>query len=95
MPPGGLKYGSLIWSVTVPSRATVGETCELILHDLSYPISARRDEGYLVSLVGDGLQQKGIAALHLDEVQDSGRYVTSDSMKHFIGRFRNFMQKGA
>ena len=92
---GGLKYGSLIWSVTVPSRATVRETCELILHDLGYPISARRDEGYLVSLVVEKLQQKGIAALHLDEVQDSGRYVTSDSMKHFTGRFRNFMQKGA
>lgn len=89
---GGLQYGSLIWSVTVPSRATVKETCELILHDLGYPISARRDEGYLVGLVVERLQNEGVAALHLDEVQDSGRYVTSESMKHFTGRFRNFMQ---
>ncbi|NSX53269.1 AAA family ATPase [Parasulfitobacter algicola] len=89
---GGLEFGSEIWSVTVPSRATVKETCELILGELGYPISSRRDEGYLVRLVVNKLQDRGIAALHLDEVQDSGRYVTSDSMRHFTGRFRNFMQ---
>lgn len=89
---GGLEYGTEIWSVTVPSRATVRETCELILEELGYPISARRSEGYLVGRVVERLQDRGVAALHLDEVQDSGRYVTSDSMRHFTGRFRNFMQ---
>ena len=88
---GGLEFGSEIWSVTVPSRATVKETCELILHDMEYPISSARSEGYLVRLVVEKLQERRIAALHLDEVQDSGRYVTSESMKHFTGRFRNFM----
>ena len=92
---GGAEFGYKFWSVTVPSRATVKETCEQILRELGYPISpsSRRDEGYLMSLVSDRLELNKIAALHLDEVQDSGRYTTSEAMKHFTGRFRNFMQR--
>lgn len=58
-----------------------------------YPVSGNRDERYLFSMVAEKLEQHKIAALHLDEVQDTGRYLTSESMKHFSVRMRNFMQK--
>ena len=38
------------------------------------------------------MKKMGVAALHLDEVQDSGRYKTSDSVEVFSKRFRNLMQ---
>lgn len=38
------------------------------------------------------MKRKRIAALHLDEVQDSGRHKTSKTMNTFAKRFRNLMQ---
>jgi hypothetical protein len=90
---GGCEFGSKVFSVTVPGRATVRETCLEILREIGYDIVASRDEGYLFERVVGQLEKHKIAALHLDEVQDSGRYTTSDSMKQFTGKMRNFMQK--
>ena len=38
------------------------------------------------------MQLNKVATLHLDEVQDSGRFKTGDSMALFAKRFRNMMQ---
>ncbi|MEJ6404052.1 AAA family ATPase [Yoonia sp. 2307UL14-13] len=91
---GGLEFGSNFWSVTIPSRATVKEICELILRQLGYPISptSRRNPDYLIGLVRSRLKDRDVAALHLDEVQDSGRYTTNNTMKQITSNFRNLMQ---
>ncbi len=89
---GDRQYGTRILSVIVPGRATVKETLKEILRALGYPIKSSRDEDYLGRLVAEQFKACGIAALHLDEVQDSGRYKTNDSMEVFLKRFRNMMQ---
>ena len=63
-----------------------------ILNELGFPARGRRDEDYLAQLVTQYLKECGIAALHLDEVQDSGRYKTKDSAEAFLKVFRNMMQ---
>ncbi|MEO1987911.1 MAG: hypothetical protein ABGX47_14915 [Martelella sp.] len=63
-----------------------------ILGVLGYPIERARKERYLTSLVVKHMKENGVIALHLDEVQDSGRYKTSDSIGYFIKNFRNLMQ---
>lgn len=90
---GGRKFGSKILSIIVPGRATVRDTCKEILGALEYDIVGNRDENYFLKTVETQLELHKIAGLHLDEVQDSGRYTTSDSMRHFAVKFRNFMQK--
>lgn len=89
---GDRQFGSRILSVIVPGRATVKETLDAILQALGYPAKGRRDEEYLGKVVGAYFKECQIAALHLDEVQDSGRYKTNDSMEVFLKRFRNMMQ---
>jgi hypothetical protein len=90
---GGSQFGSEIFSVTVPGQATVAQTCREILKEIGYPIVASRDDAYLFDEVVKRLEMRKIAALHLDEVQDGGRYSTSDSMRRFTGKMRNFMQQ--
>lgn len=90
---GDRQFGSRILSVIVPGRATVKETLTAILRELGHPASGRRDEDYLAQLVVHYLKEARIAGLHLDEVQDSGRYKTDDSMEVFLKRFRNMMQE--
>ncbi|WP_319518989.1 TniB family NTP-binding protein [uncultured Martelella sp.] len=86
------QFGSRIVSIVVPGRATVKDTLKEILRILGYPITANRDEDYLTQHVVHHMKHNGVVALHLDEVQDSGRYKTSDSIGVFIKRFRNLMQ---
>ncbi|KZY25698.1 MULTISPECIES: TniB family NTP-binding protein [Roseobacteraceae] len=86
------QFGCRILSVIVPGRATVKETLTAILSELKVPVHTRRDDDYLARLVMEYFKECGIAGLHLDEVQDSGRYKTSDSIEVFIKRFRNMMQ---
>ena len=89
---GDRQFGSRILSVIVPGRATVKGTLKEILTELGHPTNSARDEDYLGRLVSTYLKECRIAALHLDEVQDSGRYKTNESMEVFLKRFRNLMQ---
>ncbi|MDD9746879.1 ATP-binding protein [Marinovum sp. PR37] len=89
---GDWMFGTRILSVVVPGRSTVKETLNAILRDLGHPARGRRDEDYLSSLVMSYLKECRIAAIHLDEVQDSGRYKTKDSVDAFLKIFRNMMQ---
>lgn len=89
---GNWRFGTRILSVVVPGRSTVKETLKAILNELGFPARGRRDEDYLAQLVTQYLKECGIAALHLDEVQDSGRYKTKDSAEAFLKVFRNMMQ---
>ena len=89
---GGREFGFRIISVTVPGRASVRDTCKEILRLLGYPIKANRDEDYLVDLVVSKMEEHRVAGLHLDEVQDAGKYTTGESMRRFTKRFRNLMQ---
>lgn len=89
---GDWKFGTRILSVVVPGRSTVKETLKAILRELGHPARGRRDEDYLSSLVMTYLKDCEIAAIHLDEVQDSGRYKTKDSVDAFLKIFRNMMQ---
>lgn len=89
---GGRVFGSKIVSVIVPGQASIKGTCVKILHALGYPIEANRSEDYLFKLLSSQLAVHRVAALHLDEVQDSGRYKTSNVFLSFAKRFRNLMQ---
>lgn len=89
---GGREFGSRIVSVIVPGRATIKETLRAILRKMGYPCEANRDEDYLTQRLQAQFESQRVAALHLDEVQDSGRYATSDSMRMFGKKFRNLMQ---
>ncbi len=89
---GGWKYGSRILSIIVPGRSTVKETMQAILEGLGYSVRSRRDEQYLTNMAMSLLKKTGVAAVHLDEVQDSGRYKTRDSVEAFLKIFRNMMQ---
>lgn len=86
------EFGSKIISVTVPGRATVRETMTAILKVLGYEVRASRDDDYLTRMVVLHLKGNSVAGLHLDEVQDVGRYRTADSRLVFLKRFRNLMQ---
>lgn len=92
---GDRQFGTRVVSVVVPGRATVKETLRAILRTLGHPAKGARDEDYLGQLVTEYFKECRIAALHLDEVQDSGRYKTNDSMEVFLKRFRNMMQDTA
>lgn len=89
---GRQEFGAQIVSVIVPGRASVKDTLKEILRALGYPVKSNRDEDYLTQRVMFFMKKMGVAALHLDEVQDSGRYKTSDSVEVFSKRFRNLMQ---
>lgn len=89
---GNWQYGTRILSVVVPGRSTLKETLNAILKALGHPAKGRRDEDYLASLVMTYLKVCQVAAIHLDEVQDSGRYKTKDSIDPFLKVFRNMMQ---
>lgn len=89
---GDHEFGHRVLSVIVPGRATVKETLSEILMQFGHPLKGRRDEEYLGNLVTQYFKECRIAGLHLDEVQDSGRYKTKDSIEVFIKRFRNMMQ---
>lgn len=89
---GDWQYGTRILSVVVPGRSTLKETLNAILKALGHPAKGRRDEEYLASLVTTYLKLCGVAAVHLDEVQDSGRYKTKGSIDAFLKVFRNTMQ---
>lgn len=91
---GGRQFGSKIISVIVPARATIKDTLRAALRETGYPCEANRDEDYLSQRLNYQFENQHVAALHLDEVQDSGRHKTSDSMKTFGKKFRNLMQKG-
>jgi hypothetical protein len=89
---GGREFGSKIVSTIVPGRASIKDTLREILRQMGYPCEANRDEDYLTQRVLAQFEGQRVAALHLDEVQDSGRYATSDSMRMFSKKFRNLMQ---
>ena len=89
---GGHKYGHKIVSVIVPGKASVRDTCRAILKELGCPVNERSSEDYLFSYLREQLPHRRIAAIHLDEVQDAGRYTTTETMKGFSKRFRNLMQ---
>jgi hypothetical protein len=88
----GCEFGSRIISVIVPGAASVKDTCGAILLELGYDIQSNRDENYLWRKVKSQMKLEKVAALHLDEVQDSGRFKTSTSMANFAKHFRNMMQ---
>lgn len=90
---GGREFGCRIISVIVPGRATVRETLVAILKTLGYEATGGiREEDTLANTVMKQLKEHRVAAIHLDEVQDSGRFKTSDSVEAFAKRFRNFTQ---
>lgn len=89
---GGREFGTRIVSIVVPGRASVKDTCKTILKGLNYEIKGNRDEDTLWQRVMTQMKLNKVAALHLDEVQDSGRFKTGDSMALFAKRFRNMMQ---
>jgi hypothetical protein len=89
---GNWRFGTRILSVVIPGRSTIKESLTAILKAIGYQVNGRRDEAYLTALVTKYLKQYRIAALHLDEVQDSGRYKTKDSVEAFLKVFRNMMQ---
>jgi len=90
---GGREFGCRIISVIVPGRATVRETLVAILKALGYKAKGNiREEDTLANTVMTHLREHRVAAIHLDEVQDSGRFKTSDSVETFSKRFRNFTQ---
>lgn len=91
---GGREFGSKIVSVVVPGRASIKDTLRAILREMGYPCEANRDEDYLTQRMQAQFEIQRVAALHLDEVQDSGRYTTSDSMRMFGKKFRNLMRHG-
>lgn len=90
---GGREFGSRIISVIIPGRATVRETLVAILKVLEYEAKgAIREEDTLANTVMTHLKEHRVAAIHLDEAQDCGRFKTSDSVEAFTKRFRNFTQ---
>ena len=89
---GGRQFGSKVITVTVPSRASVKDTCCEILRQLGYPITGTRTEDYLVNRVIEKLEEHRIAGLHLDEFQDAGKHASKASLEMFTKRFRNLMQ---
>lgn len=90
---GGRDFGCRIISVIVPGRATVIETLTAILKALGYKAKGEiRKEDTLANTVMTHLKEHRVAAVHLDEVQDSGRFKTSDSIEAFAKRFRNITQ---
>lgn len=89
---GGRKFGTKIVSAIVPGKATVRDTCKAILKALDYPVARTPDEDYLIDRVMYEMKEQKVAGLHLDEMQDAGRYKTSDSMEQFSKRFRNMTQ---
>jgi hypothetical protein len=89
---GGREFGSRIVSTIVPGRASIKDTLREILRQIGYPCESTRDEDYLTQRVIAQFEGQRVAALHLDEVQDSGRYATSDSTRMFSKKFRNLMQ---
>jgi hypothetical protein len=91
---GGRKYGHEIVSAIVPGKASVKDTCRAVLNKLDYPTKGERTEDYWIGCLKTQLEHRCIAGLHLDEVQDAGRYANDDTMQGFVKRFRNMMQDG-
>ncbi|WP_417674004.1 ATP-binding protein [Pseudodonghicola sp.] len=91
---GGRAFGHRIVSAIVPGKASVKDTCCAILREIGYPTRSNRTEDYLIDCLRTQLQHHRIAAIHLDEVQDAGRYATEETMSAFAKRFRNLMQVG-
>lgn len=91
---GGRDFGHKIVSAIVPGKASVKDTCFAILREIGYPTEGNRTEDYLINCLRRQLQNHHIAAIHLDEVQDAGRYATEEAMSAFAKRFRNLMQVG-
>lgn len=89
---GGREFGNQILSVIVPGKANFRETGKAILRELGYPIQTVRDEDQLMIRISQVMRSEKIAGLHLDEIQDAGRYKTVETMKYFAKRFRNMMQ---
>lgn len=89
---GGREFGTEVVSVIVPARASIKDTASEILRTLGYPIRSGRNEDALFQRIGHHLRERKVAGLHLDEVQDSGRFKTIDSREVFAKRFRNLMQ---
>lgn len=90
---GGREYGHEIVSAIVPGKAGVKETCRAVLNKLDYPTRGERTEEYLIGCLKTQLARRRVAAVHLDEVQDAGRYANADTMQGFVKRFRNLMQE--
>lgn len=90
---GGREYGHKIVSAIVPGKAGVKETCRAVLNKLDYPTRGERTEEYLIGCLKTQLEERRIAGVHLDEVQDAGRYANDDTMQGFVKRFRNLMQE--
>lgn len=90
---GGREYGHKIVSAIVPGKAGVKETCRAVLNKLDYPTRGERTEEYLIGCLRTQLEELQIAGVHLDEVQDAGRYANADTMQGFVKRFRNLMQE--
>jgi len=91
---GGRAFGHRIVSAIVPGKASVKDTCCAILREIGYPTRGNRTEDYLIDCLRRQLQKHRIEAIHLDEVQDAGRYATEEAMSAFAKRFRNLMQVG-
>lgn len=90
---GGREYGYEVVSVIVPGKAGVKEICRAILKKLDYPTRGERTEEYLIGCVRTQLEHRRIAGVHLDEVQDAGRYSNDETKRDFVKRFRNLMQE--
>lgn len=73
-------------------RASVKDTCCAILERIGYPSNRTRSEHYLINCNSDQLQHHGIAAIHLDEVQDVGHHAMTTARSNFAKRSRNLMQ---
>lgn len=89
---GGREFGHKIVSVIVPGRASVKDTSKEILRKFGYQVNGSRDDDYLFRKLKELMKEHRIAGLHLDEVQDAGRYATTETMDGFAKRFRNLTQ---
>jgi hypothetical protein len=90
---GDRDFDHRIVSIVVTGRASVGETLKAIIANLmGEHINANRKDDYLTDLLINYMTEVKIAAIHLDEAQDVGRFKTSDSTQAFAKRFRNLTQ---
>lgn len=89
---GGREFGHKIVSVIVPGRASVKDTSKEILDKFGYKVTGSRDDDYLFRKLKELMKEHRIAGLHLDEVQDAGRYATTETLESFSKRFRNMTQ---
>lgn len=98
--PGFTGYGiphSQCPAITIgtPSPCTPKALGLEILRALGYPMSASRTQAYIFSMVRERLQQRGILALHLDEVHNVLENASERDVREIRKVFKTFMASDA